>query len=90
MKKIETIANAGNTEVPCHLAIDSLGYKFSRSHEKTDQELWIAENEEIRFVAANQLELLGLIYMRTIRGKNRKANDKKIDTYLATYYPESL
>jgi len=41
-------------------------------------------------VASNQLELLGLIYMRELRGKNWKANDEEIDTYLSKYYPETL
>ncbi|CAB1075436.1 hypothetical protein D1AOALGA4SA_3256 [Olavius algarvensis Delta 1 endosymbiont] len=90
MKNIETIANAGNTEVPCFLATKSLGFRFSKLHEKTDQELWVAENQEIRFVASNQLELLGLIYMRELRGKNWKASDEEIDNYLSKYYPEAL
>ena len=90
MKNIETIANAGNTEVPCYLAVESLGFKFSRTSPNTDSELWIAENDEVRVVASNQLELLGLIYMRKIRGIDWKANDVDIDSYLSQYYPEAL
>jgi len=84
----ETIVNAGNTEVPCYLAIESLGFSFSRVNEGQDNELLVAENEENRFVASNQLELLGLIYMRKLRGCDWKAEDEQIDGYLSKYYPE--
>jgi len=87
---METIANAGNTEVPCYLAIQSLGYKLTRVNEKADQEMWIAENSNIRIVASNHLELLGLIYMRELRGGDWKASDGEIDGYLSRYYPEAL
>jgi len=66
LKKIETIANAGNTELPCYLAVESLCFKFSKYNEKTDQELWVAENGELHFVASNQLELFGAnLYVHT-------------------------
>lgn len=90
MKNIEIIANAGNTEVPCYLAIKALGFEFSRIDEKTDREMWVAENDKVRIVASNQLELLGLIYMRTMRGEDWKAEDDEINDYLARYYPEAL
>jgi hypothetical protein len=90
MKNIETIANAGNTEVPCYLAIQALGFKLSRINEKTDQELWVAEKPNIKIVASNQLELLGLIYMRELRGSKWKANNEEIDCYLSKYYPEAM
>ncbi len=90
MKTKETIANAGNTEVPCYLAIKLLGYEFSRTNAGEDDEFWIAENSNNKFVASNQLELLGLIYMRDIRGQNWKASDTEIDNYLANYYPAGL
>lgn len=86
MINIETIANAGNTEVPCYLATQSLGFVFSRINEKTEDELWVAEKGEIRFVASNQLELLGLIYMRESRGPEWKADDNDIDSYLGAFY----
>ena len=88
IKNIETIANAGNTEVPCYLTVQSLGFKFSRLNEGEDNELWVAENLGIRFVASNQLELLGLIYMRKFRGLEWKASDNEIDGYLRKYYPQ--
>ncbi len=90
MKNIETIANAGNTEIPCHLVIKYLGYELSRTNAGKENELWIAENVDVRFVASNQLELLGLIYMRTIRGQNWKASDLEIDKFLDRYYPKAL
>ena len=90
MKNIETIVNAGNTEVPCYLAIESLGFKFSIINEKTDQELWVAESLNLRIVASNQLEVLGLIYMRKLRGNDWNASDSEIDSYLSKYYPEAL
>jgi len=90
MKNIETIANAGNTDVPCYLAIQSLGFKLSRINEKKDQELWAAEKSNIKIVASNQLELLGLIYMRELRGSDWKARDEEIDGYLSKYYPEAM
>ncbi|MGH1428105.1 MAG: hypothetical protein ACRBEE_09200 [Arenicella sp.] len=90
MKNLETIANAGNTEVPCYLATQSLGFDFSRINEGEDNEMWIAESSECRFVASNQLELLGLIYMRNLRGAEWKASDAEIDVYLKQYYPKAL
>ncbi len=87
-KQYETIANAGNTEVPCFLAIKSLGYEFSRTNAGTANEFWIAEKDGKRFVASNQLELLGLIYMRLLRGNDWKAQDKEIADYLSSYYSE--
>jgi len=87
-KLYETIANAGNTEVPCFLAIKSLGYEFSRTNPGKKNELWVAEKDGSKFVASNQLELLGLIYMRLLRGKDWKAEDKEIEKYLSSYYPE--
>ena len=90
MKNIETIANAGNTEVPCYLAIQSLGFKLSRIYEKTDQELWVAEKSNLKIIASNQLELLGLIYMRELRGSEWKADDEEIEGYLSRYYPEAM
>lgn len=90
MIKKDTIVNAGNTEVPCYLAIRSLGFSFDRINPGKDNELWVAENENERFVASNQLELMGLIYMKKIRGGNWKANGEEIDRYLTMYYPEAL
>ena len=87
---MEKVANAGNTEVPCYLATKSLGFSFSRMNEKQDNEIWIAEKGTIKFYASNQLELLGLIYMRELRGEKWKASDNEIDGYLASYYPEGL
>ena len=87
-KQYETIANAGNTEVPCFLAIKSLGFEFSRTNSGTEDELWIAEKDGSKFVASNQLELLGLIYMRSLRGSDWKAEDKEIEDYLSSYYSE--
>ncbi len=60
MTQKDTITNAGNTEAPCYLAIHSLGLSLDRIDPGKDCELWIAENENERFVASNQLELLGL------------------------------
>lgn len=87
---IETIANAGNTEVPVYLAIKKLGYKLSCEKRNNNEEWWFAENDKQKFVASNLLELLGLIAMRDIRGMKWKAQDNEIDGFLSTYYPESL
>lgn len=87
-KPVESIAAAGNTEIPCYLAIRSLGFEISRVEEEnilSNTELWVAENSEFRFLASSHLELLGLISMRQIRGQNWKAEDREIDDYFEKY-----
>ena len=87
---LETIAAAGNTEVPTYLAIIALGFEISKIHEAksdSDNEIWIAENSEFHFQAPGILELLGLIAMRQSRGQNWRAQDQEIEDFIAKFYP---
>jgi len=86
MESKETIAVAGNIEVPCYLVIKQLGYSIEMQIKEEKEELWIAEKLDIRFIASNPVELLGMIYMREIRGSSWKANDEEIEAYLSKYY----
>ncbi|HAH44670.1 hypothetical protein [Gimesia sp.] len=91
-KPVETIAAAGNTEIPCYLAIKSLGFDISKAEVDTTlsaAQLWVAENSEFRFLASSHLELLGLISMRKIRGQNWKAEDREIDDYFEEHESHS-
>lgn len=86
MSEKETIAIAGNIEVPCYLAILSLGYSLQMDRRASDDELWIAEKNNLRIVASNPTELLGIVYMREIRGSSWKASDEEIEAYLSKHY----
>ena len=81
----ETIVSAGNTEVPCYLSIIALGYNVTKIQGKTENDLFVAENKEFRFIASSQIELLGLICMRTKRGSNWKASDDEIKMFLSSF-----
>jgi len=82
----EKIAIAGNLEVPCYLAIKTLGYTIEIESMSAEEELWIAEKNNLKIIASNPTELLGIIYMRELRGSSWKASDKEIEAYLSKYY----
>jgi hypothetical protein len=63
----ETIAAAGNAEVPAYLTLVELGYSVDRL-DRDSKEHWIAKKETLQLMADCPLELLGLSLMRSERG----------------------
>ncbi|MBR1176138.1 hypothetical protein JQ617_19440 [Bradyrhizobium sp. KB893862 SZCCT0404] len=82
----ETVAAAGNTEVPAYLALVELGYSVDRVG-KEGGERWIATKGALELVADRPLELLGLCLLRSKRGARWQAADSEIDEYLKRFYP---
>ncbi len=84
----ESIAAAGNTEVPAYLALIELGYSVERI-DKDGEEHWIAKSGTLQLMADGPLELLGLCLLRSQRGTRWQANDNEIDQFLKRFYPSS-
>ena len=84
------ITAAGNVEVPAFLALGQLGFAIERTIHDGGTEFWIARREDREYSATSPLEVLGLCLMHETRGSNWKATDEEIDSFLQTYYPDSL
>ncbi len=84
----ESIAAAGNTEVPAYLALIELGYSVDRV-EKDGEEHWIAKKGTLQLMADCPLELLGLSLLRSERGSRWQAGDNEIDEFLKRFYPSA-
>jgi hypothetical protein len=81
----ESIAAAGNTEVPAYLALVKLGYSVERI-DKDGAERWIARKGTLQLIADHPLELLGLSLLRSERGSRWQASDDEIDGFLGRFY----
>ncbi|WP_316238707.1 hypothetical protein [Bradyrhizobium sp. SZCCHNR1015] len=82
----QTIAAAGNTEIPAYLTLIKLGYEIDRRYE-SDGELWSATKGTLQLVAESPLQLLGLALMYMERGADWQADDDEIDAFLKRFYP---
>ncbi|MGY8685212.1 hypothetical protein Q2941_46870 [Bradyrhizobium sp. UFLA05-153] len=82
----ETIAAAGNTEVPAYLTLIELGYSVDRV-DKDGEGHWIAKKGTLQLMADCPLTLLGLSLMRSERGPRWQAGDDEIDEFLTRFYP---
>jgi len=84
----ETIAAAGNTEVPAYLTLTELGYSVDRV-DKDGEEHWIAQKGSLRLMADCPLKLLGLSLMRSELGPRWQAVDNEIDEFLTRFHPSA-
>lgn len=84
----ETIAAAGNTEVPAYLTLVELGYSVDRV-DKDGEGHWIAKKGTLQLMADCPLELLGLSLLRSERGPRWQANDSEIAEFLTRFYPSA-
>jgi hypothetical protein len=84
----ETIAAAGNTEVPAYFTLTGLGYSVDRV-DKDGEEYWIAQKGSLKLVADCPLKLLGLSLVRSKRGSRWQAVDNEIDEFLTRFYPSA-
>jgi hypothetical protein len=75
------IAAAGNTVVPSVLALEAAGFQV----EQIGEDLLRAASPTGRYVAADQLELLGLIKLIEVRGWSWQATDSQIDSVLERF-----
>ncbi|MGJ5181411.1 hypothetical protein ACQR16_32935 [Bradyrhizobium oligotrophicum] len=80
----QTIAAAGNTEVPAYLTLINLGYKVDRGRE-SDYEPWIAEIGTLKLVAHDLLQLVGLSLLYRERANDWHAADEEIEAFLARF-----
>ncbi|WP_284418953.1 MULTISPECIES: hypothetical protein [unclassified Bradyrhizobium] len=80
----QTIAAAGNVEVPAYLTLIKLGYDVDHII-KGDYELWTAQNETVQLVADSPLQLLGLALLYRERGPDWYAADDEIEAFLARF-----
>ncbi len=87
MSQAERIADAGNTIVPCILALRSMGFTV-RTEEVENRVLWKAESSLLRFIADDPVALLGLVAMRESRGQHWKAADDEIDAAMEEFHLE--
>jgi hypothetical protein len=84
----ESIAAAGNTEVPAYLALIELGYSVDRI-DKDGEERWIAKKGTLQLMADCPLELLGLSLLRSERGPRWQASDSEIAEFLTRFHPSA-
>ena len=84
----ETIAAAGNTEVPAYLTLIDYEYSVDRV-DKDGDEHWIAKKGTLELVADSPLQLLGLHLLRSERGPRWQAADNEIDGFLKRFYPSN-
>ena len=84
----ETIASAGNIEVPAYLTLLDLGFTITCERQGPDAESWVAVKEGLQLVADSPLELLGLATMRRERGRSWRAKDEEIESLIRTFAKE--
>jgi hypothetical protein len=84
----ESIAAAGNTEVPAYLTLIKLGYAVDRIYNDGDEH-WIATKGTLQLLANGPLEPLGLSLLRSERGPDWRASDHDIDQFIKRFYPSA-
>lgn len=87
---MESITAAGNTEIPAYLALVDHGLQVSRRQLPDGREMWIAEDDSVKYSAPSALELLGIYSLRQQPGADWQASDKQIHDYLTTFCPDVL
>lgn len=85
---METIAGAGNCEVPAYLTLRKLGFEVTAKADVRGAEQWTATRDDLTLIGEGPLELLGLYLMRTERGMEWKASDPEITAFMNRFYPE--
>lgn len=81
----EHLCAAGNTEVPAYLVLTQKGYAVIVTRRAGGEEGWAAEKSGKTYQAGSLMELLGLVFMREVRGANWAAPDHEIDAFLLRY-----
>lgn len=84
----ETIAAAGNVEVPAYLTLVALGFSVDRV-DKDGEDRWVANKGTLQLIADSPLSLLGLSLMRSKRGPSWQSGDKEIEEFLTRFYPSA-
>ncbi len=84
----ESIAAAGNIEVPAYLTLIEHGYSVDRIDED-GEERWLAKKGGLQLIASCPLELLGLSLLRSERGPRWQARDDEIEEFLKRFYPSA-
>lgn len=79
------ISAAGNTIVPCYLALIEKGYSVTVDSPNTEKELWRAKKGELVFVGSDPIELLAMSNLFEVRGEAWKATDEEIDAFEEQY-----
>jgi len=74
---------------PCALAISAKGYElsiiFSRGSDGQLEPEYTAEKDGVRITAVNEVELLGLVTMREMRGPNWETQHGELYIYDVLY-----
>jgi len=81
---MERIAGAGNTEVPAFIVLRDAGFEMSTEIVSGDVQ-WIARRSDLTLVGDSPLQLLGLLGVRTERGKAWMAPDAEIEAFLKQF-----
>jgi hypothetical protein len=82
----ESVAAAGNAEVPAYLTLLELGYSVDRI-DQDSKEHWIATKGTLQLLADCPLKLLGLSLLRSERGPQWQASDNEIGEFMTRFYP---
>lgn len=80
MKHKYKLASAGNVEPPIYYLLLEKGYEVS-----IQGDYWIAENDNHLFMAANVIELAGLIFLTNAKGQDWQVDDDKIDNFIEKF-----
>nr|CAP48447.1 putative integron gene cassette protein [uncultured bacterium] len=84
-KTLIQIPAAGNTMAPCWVVLEELGYTVTTTY-LNDNEIWVAEKEDMNLQADDPCTLLGLAKLVEIRGKNWRVSDSQIDDFVQRFY----
>jgi len=75
---MKTITTAGNTVVPALLTLEALGFDVHIERTSSGDQCTATRNEET-YVAADPVEVLGLVRLVEVRGWDWSATDEEID-----------
>lgn len=81
----QDILACGNTEVPAYLELIRLGYEVTCNLDWPGGPMWAATTTELNLTANSLVAVLGLHFMRTIRGVKWQATDDEIDAWIERY-----
>lgn len=82
------ISAAGNTEIPCYLVLQEMGYDVTHAI-MGDDESWIAKQKDTELIAESPCMLLGLATLAEQKGSYWRASDTAIASCLEQFYSDS-
>ncbi len=87
-QKETQLSMAGNIVIPCGVTLEKLGYTIINDT-LDNEEIWVAEKEGNKYLAYDPCQLLGLVRLVEIYGREWQVSDEQIDDFINRFYRDA-